>query len=478
MTRPNKSKNTGRIIGKGEVTPIQVAFLVDRYLCDNRFTKTRSVFRSEASSLISNSPVRDVPNSLIPLDEILNEYIRLKQEKVMLDQEKTKLDQEKTRVQNLLHGMQDVMNVYNSTALPPALPPSPAIPSAAPKNIQIVASSSKQNNFGVSPSGCTVYKAPNVMAVSLPGNKRVGNFTVPSSNQSITKKRKSPQVSSLGAPSVSKKGMNIRQADKVTNYLTFESSSSEIQTTPVNSIVANESSDLTPKCLFNKSDMSPPSNSAFLRTPQKQVSPQSDDTSITPQQEVTPPTNCTIVTTERITVSPLKQIASYTVERSHTVSSFSPVKSDLKMSSKRDHVKGRLNFDDTEATMHIDAPVTTDLVSASSSGSEAETDLFDIDFSSMELLSEDFPFAELLNDFDLGCKGMPDSCLPQPINSHIETASGSAPESTNANPLPDQVVSEYTSTVTQGSDSMTTVKSITKCLRILSPAKKCRQSHS
>ncbi|KAF2565186.1 hypothetical protein F2Q68_00028095 [Brassica cretica] len=49
----------------------------------------------------------------------------------------------------------------------------------------------------------------------------------------------------------------------------------------------------------------------------------------------------------------------------------------------------------------------------------------------------------------------------------------------NENLVPDQVVSEYTSTVTemiqekdmntQGSDSMTTVKSITKCLRILSP---------
>lgn len=71
----------------------------------------------------------------------------------MLDQEKAKLDQEKTRVQNLLHGMQDVMNVYNSTALPPAPPPPPAIPAAAPSDIQIVASSSKQNNFGISPSG-------------------------------------------------------------------------------------------------------------------------------------------------------------------------------------------------------------------------------------------------------------------------------------------------------------------------------------
>lgn len=50
-----------------------------------------------------------------------------------------------------------------------------------------------------------MYKTPNVMAVSLPGNKRVGNFTAPSSSQSVTKKRKSPEVS-VRAPSVSKKG--------------------------------------------------------------------------------------------------------------------------------------------------------------------------------------------------------------------------------------------------------------------------------
>ncbi|XP_010517077.1 PREDICTED: myosin-M heavy chain isoform X1 [Camelina sativa] len=490
MAKSNRSKASERVIGNGEVTPIQVAFLVDRYLCDNRFLKTRSLFRSEASSLISNSPVREVPNSLLPLNEILNEYILLKKEKMMIDQEKSKLDQEKSHVQNLLNGMQDVMNAYNSTvATPPPPPPPPAISAAAPTDNQVVdASTSKQNNnFGVSSSGCTVYNTSNViMPVSLPGNKRVGSFTAPCLSQSTTKKRKSPEVS-LGAPSVSRKGMKkLQQADKVVaNYLTFQTSS-EIQM-PVNNGVANKSSDLMPsvaKCLFNKSDMlSPPTSSACPRTPPKQASNQSDR-SVSPQQEVTP-TNCTIVTKERITVSPLKQIGSYTVERSHMVSSFSPVKSDLKMSSKRDHVKGRLNFDDTEATMHLDAPAAADMVPTSSSGSEAEADLFDIDFSNIDLLSEDFSFSELLVDFDLGCQGMPDPCLPQPSNFHIESASGSSPESRNTNLEPDQVVSEYTSTVTemtqgkdmntQGSDSMTTVKSITKCLRILSPAKNCRQ---
>ncbi|KAG2326504.1 hypothetical protein Bca52824_009232 [Brassica carinata] len=396
MARYSNRSKSGERIGKGKVTPVQVAYLVDRYLCDNRFLETRSLFRSEASSLISKSPLREAPCSLIPLDDILNEYISLKEQKVTVDQDKAMLDQEKTRVQNLLHGMQGVMNAYNSTASPPP----PAITSAPPTAIQVVSSTSQPcNNICVSPSGGTTYNnTPNLMAASLPGNKRVGSFTAPSSGQSVTKKRKSSEVSLGAAPSVStKERRKIPRAAEATNFLTS-------QTSPVDNNVANESSGITSsvaKCLFDRSDVSPPSIPACLRTPQKQVFSQSD-LSVTP-------TNCTIVTKERITVSPHKQFPSYTVERSHMVSSFSPVKSSAKLSSKRDHVKGRLNFDDAEATMNLDPPASGDFVSTSSSGSEPEVDLFDIDF-----LSENFPFSEVLVDFDIACGGMPDTCLPQP----------------------------------------------------------------
>ena len=47
-------------LGKGKVTPTQIAFIVDRYLCDNNFSSTRSMFRNEASSLIANSPIHEV----------------------------------------------------------------------------------------------------------------------------------------------------------------------------------------------------------------------------------------------------------------------------------------------------------------------------------------------------------------------------------------------------------------------------------
>lgn len=55
-------------------------------------------------------------------------------------------------------------------------------------------------------SGLTQYNTPNVMSVSLLGNKRVdfGNFSTPSTNRSITGKRKGPAVS-VGAPPVTRK---------------------------------------------------------------------------------------------------------------------------------------------------------------------------------------------------------------------------------------------------------------------------------
>lgn len=61
QTKARKSENTSK--GSGNVTPIQVAFIVDRYLSDNSYAETRSVFRVEASSLIAKSPIQEVPVS-------------------------------------------------------------------------------------------------------------------------------------------------------------------------------------------------------------------------------------------------------------------------------------------------------------------------------------------------------------------------------------------------------------------------------
>ncbi|ESQ45074.1 hypothetical protein EUTSA_v10010371mg [Eutrema salsugineum] len=448
MGKSSRSKGSPNI-GNGEITPTQIAFIVDRYLYDNRFSKTRNLFRTEASSLLSKSPVRDVLKSYLTLEDILKDYVCLREQKVALAQERVILDQEKIRVQNLLQGMQNVMNTYNASL---TVPPPP-----------VAAPASQQKNYRASSSGCAQYNTPNVMSVSLLGNKRVdfGNFSTPLTSQ--PGKRKVHEVS-VGTPPVTRKARittaqdnstanetnKIPQADKAANNLSSQTPSETLtlaKNSSANELMTGHGSSVA-KCLFNKADSSLPTSSTCLKTPQKHASPCSDKSN-SPQKEVTP-TNCTIVTRERFTISPLKQITSYTVERSHLISSSSPVKSNIKMLNKRDHVKGRLNFDETDTEMCLEAPATADLASTSPSGSEPEVDLSDIDFS---VFGEDFSFSELglLVDFDIGCEG-------STPNAPIPTVAGSSPESGNGNLEPDQTMSEYTSTVTeviQGKDMIT-----------------------
>ncbi|EEF34515.1 hypothetical protein RCOM_0086200 [Ricinus communis] len=133
MGKQTKSRTT-QSFGKGKVTPMQVAFIVDRYLSDNNFSDTRSVFRTEAASLIAKSPVQEAPKSLLTLGAMLNEYICLKEQKVMVDQEKARLEQEKFRVQILLQGMQDAMNAYNVSGNGPT----PMIHNSASRSMAVV----------------------------------------------------------------------------------------------------------------------------------------------------------------------------------------------------------------------------------------------------------------------------------------------------------------------------------------------------
>ncbi|URD80312.1 hypothetical protein MUK42_05286 [Musa troglodytarum] len=108
-------------LGKGKITPIQIAFIVDRYLADHHFTATLAAFRSETSNLFSKTKLKEVPKGLMGLDEMLDEYISLKEQRVVLDEERR-------RVEMALQGMQEVLRVYHSTG-PAHLPPQPLFPS-------------------------------------------------------------------------------------------------------------------------------------------------------------------------------------------------------------------------------------------------------------------------------------------------------------------------------------------------------------
>lgn len=303
------------------------------------------------------------------------------------------------------------------------------------------------------------------------------------------------------------------------------------------------------KSLFNQPSLPTPTNSSGPKTPPQPVSSQGDksplgnsftangSTNNTPQ-EITP-TNCTVISTERVTVSPYKQMAFYTVERNHCISSSSPVKTNLKRLNKRDHVKGRLDFDGSDVVVNMDKPIINEI---STSESEKEAGIFDMDLPNLDAFGPNFSFSELLVDFDLDCEGIGYPCQPTlDACASLDNISGylfplscwkfnvlvfstilyttihftwyvilhiicrSSHESGDANLGADQVVSEYSSTVTEvlsgkdmnvegdidlpiwfdfnhfklciylvnfhfaGSDTLTAVKSITKCIRILSP---------
>ncbi|KAL5740479.1 hypothetical protein ACOSQ2_029659 [Xanthoceras sorbifolium] len=490
MGKQSRSKRSDSNLAKGKVTPIQVAFIVDRYLSDNNFSETRSVFRTEASSLISRSPVQEAPKSLLSLAAMLNEYICLKEQKVMLEQERARMDQERLRVQSLLHGMQGVMNAYNASA---TMPVAIQAPSTRPTKSTVVVPQSVPSCG--SPSGFLGQNAPVGMPVSMPSANEI--ICPPNTNCPLTRKRAGSKVV-LDALPDAKKSRSKLPAKKLPNKVTQSKNAVSSQDTAQPSAIELSPNNCAPhgslvqgscvaKSLFNQPSLPTPTNSSGPNTPPQPVSSQIDksplgnsfaansSTNNTPQ-DVTP-TNCTVISSERVTVSPYKQMSFYTVERNHSISSSSPVKTNLKRPSKRDHVKGRLDFDGSDVAVNLDKPIVNEI---STSESEKEADIFDIDLPNLDAFGGNFSFSELLVDFDLDCEGLGYSCQP-PLGASMDNVSGSSHESGDANLGVDQVLSEYSSTVTevlsgnnmhvQGSDTMTAVKSITKCIRILSPAK-------
>ncbi|GMJ08413.1 hypothetical protein like AT2G37960 [Hibiscus trionum] len=402
MGKQSRSKALENL-GKGKVTPVQVAFIVDRYLSDNNFSETRSVFRTEASSLISKSPVREAPKSLLSLGAILNEYISLKEQKVMVEQEKAGLEQEKCRVQSLLQGMQTVLNTFNASANAPL----PLVSHAnATKPILITPHSNPT-------TGHALYSTPTIIPASGPKNYTVegNNYSSPVTNEPLTRNKRSSE-SGIEAPTATKRSRTKltsrrstaqgrddppESANGMDNNIAAQLTSSapnraaDEATTHVSGVA---------KCLFNQpqTQSSPPTKSSCPKTLPQADSPGSH-ISTTPVggssyvncSHSNTPTNCSVISTKRVTVSPLKQM---TIERNHCTSSCSPVKA----CSKRVHVKRRLDFDGSD---DAEKPI---MDQTSTSESEMNADLFDLDLPDLDAFGENFSFTELLVDLDLGCE--------------------------------------------------------------------------
>ncbi|XP_037492535.1 uncharacterized protein LOC105646662 [Jatropha curcas] len=446
MGKQTKAKTT-QSFGKGKVTPMQIAFIVDRYLSDNNFSETRSVFRTEASSLISKSPVQEAPKSLLSLGAMLNEYICLKEQKVMVDQERVRLEQEKFRVQNLLQGMQDVMNAYNASGTAPNS--TPMIQPSANRPLAMAPQLGPVTGSSAGP----MYTSPTLMPISMPSNIMKENNNLSAANCTSTRKRSGASVAAEG-PLATKKSRGKLPSRKAPNTGTCSQSdnAATIRETawpdnaantkePESSVIGSSPYNRTPsgpmvqgysvaKNLFNQPWLSSPANSTGPKTPPQAVSSHNEKSaspvnisstahcsnSNTPQET---PTNCTVITSERVVVSPCKHVA-YTMERNHCISSTSPTKTTFKRLSKRENVKGRLDFDGSDVITTFDNPIVEEI---STSESDKEGDIFDIDLPNLDALGANFSFSELLVDLDLGFDGL--GCPCQPIlGGSADTVSG------------------------------------------------------
>lgn len=131
-----QQQQRGAKIGKGKVTAVQVAFIVEQYLADNNYANALSAFRSDAADLFakmktkkskSKEKEKEVPKGLMGLGEILDEYISLKEQKLLLQQDKA-------RVENAMHAFHNLMRTYcqSSGSGSTSVPVSTGTPSSPP----------------------------------------------------------------------------------------------------------------------------------------------------------------------------------------------------------------------------------------------------------------------------------------------------------------------------------------------------------
>ncbi|GAU40135.1 hypothetical protein TSUD_163040 [Trifolium subterraneum] len=163
-----------------KIVPEQVAFIVDKYLSDNKLPFTRSCFRNEAASIFAHSPIHEAPKNLMTLNEILEDYISLKAQKQTMDEEKANLEYEKNQIQMLFQGMlNNVITYHDSRHIPPPAANSTLTDVPQPAII------SNKSHPGVSTSGL---------------NKLNTELRPPSSISNISS-RKRKDISDMDAPS-------------------------------------------------------------------------------------------------------------------------------------------------------------------------------------------------------------------------------------------------------------------------------------
>ncbi|KAL4188501.1 hypothetical protein AMTRI_Chr08g160480 [Amborella trichopoda] len=391
-----ESRRKAAKFGTGKVTPVQVAFIVDKYLTDNRYTQTQLAFRSEAAALMPTTQSREVPKSLLGLADILNEYIEMKEQKIAVEQEKC-------RVEKLLHGMQDVISAYQFIG---------AVPSQA-SQMPHSFHSTVESQVGVASGVLTTMLTPSVPS----------NIPKPAIKASDANKRKASK--SLSGPSTTKKACTKSPSNRSENPSSLSNQEvngqSKFQTPPYNcplrdGVLERETS--VSRNLFSQSPL-PQNESACPPTP-PQPFPNHVDIANSPLEtpstinSTNPPleTSSTVNSTNPPSTTPIYntpvgvepdgnhgQSLNHKVEGIHNVAQ-SPGKLYRKSTGKRENIKSRLDFDglverENSAKNAVNGPSDDDTKSGE------DLDMSDIlDFDAV-LFENDFSLSELLQDVEL-----------------------------------------------------------------------------
>ncbi|RLN34679.1 uncharacterized protein C2845_PM03G17430 [Panicum miliaceum] len=468
---------------KKKVTAAQVAFLVDRYLADNGFHAALAAFRSDAAHLFSPNRAKPPPKGLLPLADILHDYIALKEGRVAID--------------SAMHAMHSlVSNYYASSSSPPPPPITPAMmmmmpplppaantsqPSSPPLVPPLfVASSSSPPQ----PQGTAGYASPVVHHYAEASTA----LLVHNSSDMPTKKRKHSK-SAGKATTASKKSCTTTSDAKgkaVASQLANQNlPAAHHPTSAQHSAMAKlpvQTSSVA-KSLFRP--LQPQLVHSSPSTPQQSHAIQDQDQPAacttqrplpvaagahTQQDMDIASSQCSILSSKTLIVSPLKGGTYYAVERSYHVSS--PLKSTTHKSTKREHVKGKLNFDATDSRPGPSEQLICD--KASTSSDEDKQDDFDIDFTNLDIFDGDFSFSELLLDLELDTEGV--HCQNPSTGADVQRLEP-VPKSDYAiaDPgLPDSVKAVAADSTEdfdlQGATSVTSVRAITKRIKIVSPA--------
>ncbi|XP_031488704.2 uncharacterized protein LOC116256472 isoform X2 [Nymphaea colorata] len=454
-------------LGKGLVTPIQVAFIVDRYLIDNNYTQTFSVFRSEASALLSKSKMKEAPKSLLSLEDILNEYISLKEQRVFLDQEKT-------RVEKLLQGMQEVMKAYQSSdhaAISTRPEPVPSTTTANSVNTNPV-----PTLRNVASHSSTTSMVP---TISSQNNKRKVSGSVPQPYSSA--KKSFPQVPAY-IPNRTANRPQPQEVGHVTGTGQTFTGYSKTQTISHDQILP--SSLLQGQPVSNSElhqSYTPEGESSSPKTPQ-QHSLQTD--AYCSPMETASPNQSTVLSPEVTTANDYVRQSGANENTSSGCGMYedcqqfcSPSKFGTKRSGKMGHIKGRLDFDDSSTAVNSERSISE---SPGPLTVGAKEGVFDIDdLLNFGILDNDVSLSYLIDfEFDSQVAALADQssldpatklisspCVEKERNSRIGGAFSNFPRS-NAVVLSERDMNSGID------DSAQLSKPLPACIKANSPGKK------